>query len=324
MVLHRTISDMIASMELQRPRPTPVLPQWDLGVVLEALNKPPYEPLQEASFKHLTLKTVFLLAMASAGRRSELHALRFDQNYIQFKPKGAGVTLYFSPEFMRKNQKPNQVNDPWYIPAIPTGKPEFGAPNCPVRALRYYHRYLTEHPELRKGRRRLFFPIKDNNAGKELSAPSISRWICTTIVDSHAAIQDSKNLSGSVKAHEVRAVATSLQLFNKADLHSVMKAGRWSSGGTFTSFYLRDLCPQAESLQRAGPIVAAGISSRSPPPSQVSIFYAFFLGCSFGELSGLLPSQKRGGGSRGPQGDSRLKVNLSVGVTLCLPPWSQN
>ena len=81
---------MIASMELQRPRVTPALPQWDLGVVLEALNKPPYEPLWEASFKHLTLKTVLLLAMASAGRRSELHALRFDQNYIQFKPKGAG------------------------------------------------------------------------------------------------------------------------------------------------------------------------------------------------------------------------------------------
>ena len=38
-----------------------------------------------------------------------------------------------------------------------------------------------------------------------------------------------------VKAH---AVATSLQLFNKADLQAVMKAGRWSSGGTFTSFYL--------------------------------------------------------------------------------------
>ena len=244
-------------MELQRPRVTPVLPQWDLGIVLEALSKPPYEPLREASFKHLTLKTVFLLTMASAGRRSELHALRFDQNYIQFKPKGAGVTLYFSPEFMRKNQTPNQVNDPWYIPAVPTGKSEFGA-NCPVRALRYYHRYLTEHPELRKDRRRLFVPIKDNNAGKELSASTISRWICTTIVDSHAAIQNSRNLSGSVKAHKVRAVATSLQLFNKVDLHSVMKAGKWSSGGTFTSFYLRDLCPQAESLQRAGPIVAAG------------------------------------------------------------------
>ena len=126
------------------------------------------------------------------------------------------------------------------------------------RALRYYHRYLTEHPELRKDRRHLFVPIKDNNAGKELSASTISRWICTTIVDSHAAIQNSRNLSGSVKAHEVRAVATSLQLFNKVALHSVMKAGRWSSGVTFTSFYLRDLCPQADSLQRAGHIVAAG------------------------------------------------------------------
>ena len=50
-VLHRTISDMIASMELQRPRVTPVLPQWDLGVVLEALSKPPYEPIREAAFK---------------------------------------------------------------------------------------------------------------------------------------------------------------------------------------------------------------------------------------------------------------------------------
>ena len=79
-VMHKTISDMITSMELQRPRVMPVLPQWDLGIVLEVLSKPPYEPLREASFKHLTLKTVFLLAMASAGRRSELQVLRFDQN----------------------------------------------------------------------------------------------------------------------------------------------------------------------------------------------------------------------------------------------------
>ena len=62
---------------------------------------------------------------------------------------------------MCKNQKPSQVNDPWF-----TGKSEFGAPNCPVRALPYYHRYLTEHPELKKDRCRLFVPIKDNNAGK--------------------------------------------------------------------------------------------------------------------------------------------------------------
>ena len=148
---------------------------------------------------------------------------------------------------MPKNQKPNQVNDPWYIPAVLTGKPDFGAPNCRVRTLRYYHRYMTEHPELRKGRHRLFIPFKDNNAEKELSATTISRWICTTIVNSHATFQYSKSIPGKAKAHELRAAANSLQLFNKVDLQAVMKAGRCSSGGTFTSFYLRDLCLQADS-----------------------------------------------------------------------------
>ena len=107
---------------------------------------------------------------------------------------------------------------------------------------------MSEHPELIK-KSRLFIPFKDNNAGKELTAASISRWICTTIVDSHASLQSSKNIPGKVKAHEVHAVATSLQLFNNIDLQAVMKAGRWSSGGTFTSFYLRDLCPQADSIR---------------------------------------------------------------------------
>ena len=163
------------SMELQRPRLTPVLQKWDLDIVPEALSKPPYEPLREASLKHLTLKTVFLLAMASVGRCSKLQALGlvFDPQYVQFKPKGAGVTLYFTPEFMRKNQRPNQINDPWYIPAVPTGRPELGAPNCKVRALKYYHRYMSEHPELRKGRCCLFIPLFI--PFEELSAASISR-----------------------------------------------------------------------------------------------------------------------------------------------------
>ena len=97
--------------------------------------------------------------MASAGRRSELQAFVFESQYIQFKPKGAGVTLYFTAEFMRKNQRPNQVSDPWYIAAVPTGKPEFVAPNCLVWALKYYHRYVSDHLELGKGNRRLVIPF---------------------------------------------------------------------------------------------------------------------------------------------------------------------
>ena len=44
----KTVWDMITPMELKRHRMTLVLPQWDLGIVLEALSKP-YVLLWEAS-----------------------------------------------------------------------------------------------------------------------------------------------------------------------------------------------------------------------------------------------------------------------------------
>ena len=53
-------------------------------------------------------------------------------------------------------------------------------------------------------------------------------------------------------------MATSSQLFRNLDLQAAVKAGRWSSRGTFTSFYLRDLCPQADSIQKTGPVLATG------------------------------------------------------------------
>ena len=48
------------SIELERPRPMLVLPECDLFIVLEALVKPPYEPLWEASLKHITYETFFV------------------------------------------------------------------------------------------------------------------------------------------------------------------------------------------------------------------------------------------------------------------------
>ena len=106
---------------------------WDLGVVLEALSKPPSEPFCETFLKH---QMVFLLAIASAERGSEL---QHPPNTYSSKTKGSGITVNFCPEFMYKNQRPTQTNDPWFVQEVRTGKPEFSAPNCPVRALMYYN-----------------------------------------------------------------------------------------------------------------------------------------------------------------------------------------
>ena len=111
--------------------------------------------------------------MASAGRRRELQALGFDPKYLQFKPQGSGVTLYFSPEFMFKKQRPSQTSDPWCIPAVPRDKSEWGDPNCPIELYATIICFFKNRPQLHKGRRRLFISLKNNNAGKELSAANI-------------------------------------------------------------------------------------------------------------------------------------------------------
>ena len=44
--------------------PKPMIPQWDLALVLNVLSEAPFEPLSEISLKFLTWKTVFLVTLA--------------------------------------------------------------------------------------------------------------------------------------------------------------------------------------------------------------------------------------------------------------------
>ena len=67
--LHRLLS----SFHQDRPKSSRNLPKWNLSVVLNELTKAPFEPMKDTDLKHLTLKTAFLLALASGKRRSEIH-----------------------------------------------------------------------------------------------------------------------------------------------------------------------------------------------------------------------------------------------------------
>jgi hypothetical protein len=50
----------------------------------------PFEPMDRASLKFVTLKTVFLVALATAQRRSELHALSMKRSPLI--KRGGGPT----------------------------------------------------------------------------------------------------------------------------------------------------------------------------------------------------------------------------------------
>ena len=78
------------------------VPSWNLSLVLHQLTKACFEPLQKASLKHLTFKTVFLLALGSGKRRSEIHAWLYKN--IRHQGNWSQVSLYPSPSFLSKNQ----------------------------------------------------------------------------------------------------------------------------------------------------------------------------------------------------------------------------
>ena len=68
--LHRLLS----SFHRDHPKSSRNLPKWNLSVVLNELTKAPFEPMKDTDLKHLTLKTAFLLALASGKRHSKIHA----------------------------------------------------------------------------------------------------------------------------------------------------------------------------------------------------------------------------------------------------------
>ena len=65
------LTRLLDSFHRDRPKGRRGIPFWNLSLVLPQLTKAPFEPLREASLKHLTFKTVFLLALGSGKRRSE-------------------------------------------------------------------------------------------------------------------------------------------------------------------------------------------------------------------------------------------------------------
>ena len=68
------LTRLLDSFHRDRPKGRRGIPSWNLSLVLHQLTKAPFEPLKEASLKHWTFKTVFLLALGSGKRRSEIHA----------------------------------------------------------------------------------------------------------------------------------------------------------------------------------------------------------------------------------------------------------
>ena len=250
------LTRLLDSFHRDRPKGRRGIPSWNLSLVLHQLTKAPFEPLKEASLKHLTFKTVFLLALGSGKRRSEIHA--WLHKNIRHQSDWSKVSLYPSPSFLSKNQLAKEGPDsvaPVVIPALaPSLDRSLKGDRslCPVRALRYY---LDRTADLRQNKELVFVSFK-KGFDKDIS-PAISSWIKQTVVLCYELSDQEALTLHQVKAHDARALAASKAFQSGISLDQILSACHWKSHNTFTQFYLKDVAWADSELFHLGPVVAA-------------------------------------------------------------------
>ena len=198
---------LLDSFHRDRPKGRRGIPSWNLSLVLHQLTKASFEPIKEASLKHLTFKTVFLLALGSGKRRSEIHS--WQNRNIRHQSDWSKLSLYPSPSFLSKKQLAKEVPDsvaPVVIPALaPTLDRSLKSDRslCLVRALHYY---LDRTSDLRQNKELVFVSFK-KGFDKDISPATISSWIKQTVILCYE-LSEAYTLH-QVKAHDVRAFAAS-------------------------------------------------------------------------------------------------------------------
>ena len=125
------IRDLLRSFRLSSAERVLRPPAWDLSKVLTYFVSPAFVPLSQASFHALTLKTLILLALATAKRVGELQALSSIVTFV-----AGDACLSYIPQFVTKSESLTR--------SIPRSLADFAAglnPDlllCPVRALCLY------------------------------------------------------------------------------------------------------------------------------------------------------------------------------------------
>ena len=225
--------------------------------MLHQLTKVPFEPLKGALLKHLTFKTVFLLALGSGKYRSEIHA--WLSKNIRHQSDWSKVSLSPSPSFLSKNQLTKECPDSVALVIIPPLAPTLDKslkadrPLCPVSTLRYY---LGRSSDLRQNKELAFVSFQ-KGFSKDISLATISSFIKQTVSLCYELCDQESLTLHQVKEHDVRAFAVSKAFHSGVSLEQLLSACHWKSHNTFTQLYLKELTWADSELFHLGPVVAA-------------------------------------------------------------------
>ena len=115
----------------KRPPPRHIMPQWSIQKVLNLLKAQRFG--RQANILDRLKKTIFLTALATGNRVSEISAMR--RHALFFSDKFKKVTIPVAPNFLYKNQVQNRAPPNIEIQALDPKKSHI---LCPVANLRKY------------------------------------------------------------------------------------------------------------------------------------------------------------------------------------------
>ena len=217
---------LLDGMFNERPPKRHIVPSWDLNIVLDYLKSDAFEPMKDSSLRQVTMKTITLLALATAQRQSEIHALAVSGTSFS----SSAVSLGFRPDFLAKNETKTHMHKSLIIPKMSESSSEPADRLwCPVRALRYY---LSKTKGIRGDNDQLF--LTHALPHKPATKSTIARWIVKTILESGANVN-----SEHVTAHSTRSISTSEAYHAGLTVGEICEAVNWKSSTTFSSAYFR-------------------------------------------------------------------------------------
>ncbi len=231
---HRLVSSFMRGVKCLRPVRPPSFPSWDLSVVLKGLLEPPFEPLESAPVRILTLKVTLLLALASLKRVGDLQALSVSKSYTEFAPGLVKAFLRPRPGYVPKVLSTSFRSQVVVLQAFSPSSSSEGDDLhllCPVRALKMY---VDRSSQWRKSLQ-MSVCFGAGRKGLATSKHTISHWVRDAISLAYEVRSLPSPLD--IRAYSTRGVASSQALFRGVPLEDICMAAGWSSPHTFVRFY---------------------------------------------------------------------------------------
>ena len=237
--IHPLVSAWVRGHKICHPPVKLRVPPWDLPSVLVALGEDKFEPLRQADMEHLTYKTLFLVAVASARRISELHALSVQPPFLIENP--LSFNLAVNPAFLPKTNTQEALDSDIELRAfVPNPSSKFERilqRMCPVRALKIY---LERTREVRGQNRALFVHFIPAKAPRPISKATLSRFLTAAIREAYF-ILDREGEIVQANPHTVRGVATTWAEFARVPPKEICRAATWSGPCSFARHYRLEL-----------------------------------------------------------------------------------